>query len=61
MQAGAAGKLQPQMRDTFTSNSGFAIHLTRDSSGAVTGFSLGAGRGLRALPFTRKVLTNDGN
>lgn len=53
MQADAAGPLQPQMRDTFTSSSGFAIRLTRDSSGAVTGFSLGAGRGLRSLPFTR--------
>ncbi len=53
MPDGAAGKLHPQMRDTFTSNTGFFIRLTRDSSGAVTGFTLSAGRGLRSLNFAR--------
>ncbi len=53
MPEGAAGKLQPQMADTFTSNAGFLIRLTRDPTGAVTGFSLSAGRGLRSLIFTR--------
>ncbi len=50
---GAAGKLQPQMVDTFTSDAGFLIRFTRDSAGAITGFTLSAGRGLRSLIFTR--------
>ncbi len=53
MPDGAAGKLQPQMADTFTSDAGFLIRFTRDSAGAITGFTLSAGRGLRALVFTR--------
>jgi hypothetical protein len=51
---GAAGKLHPQLPDTFTSDGGFLIRFTRDSAGSVTGFSLSAGRGLRALVFTRE-------
>lgn len=49
----AAGKLHPQIADTFTSDGGFLIRFTRDSAGAINGFSLSAGRGLRSLPFTR--------
>ncbi len=50
---GAAGKLHPQLPDTFTSDAGFLIRFTRNASGAITGFSLSAGRGLRSLVFTR--------
>lgn len=50
---GAAGELHPQMTDAFTSDGGFLIRLTRDAKGAISGFSLSAGRGLRSLPFTR--------
>ncbi len=50
---GAAGKLHPQMADTFTSDAGFLIHFTRNASGTITSFSLSAGRGLRSLIFTR--------
>lgn len=50
---GAAGKLHPQLPDMFTSDSGFLIRFTRDSAGAITGFTLSAGRGLRSLLFTR--------
>lgn len=50
---GAAGPLHPQLPDTFTSDGGFLIRFTRDSAGAITGFSLSAGRGLRSLVFTR--------
>lgn len=49
----AAGKLQPQMADTFTSAHGFLIRFTRDGAGRITGFTLGAGRGLRSLTFTK--------
>lgn len=51
--SGAAGKLQPQMADTFTSDRGFLIRFTRDAGQHITGFRLSAGRGLRALNFTR--------
>ncbi|MBV9272185.1 MAG: beta-lactamase family protein [Candidatus Eremiobacteraeota bacterium] len=51
--SGAAGKLQPQMADTFTSDRGFTIRFTRDTSHRITGFTLSAGRGLRSLTFTR--------
>jgi CubicO group peptidase (beta-lactamase class C family) len=50
---GAQGPLHPQLPDTFTSDGGFLIRFTRNSAGAITGFSLSAGRGLRSLPFTR--------
>ncbi|MGB6987240.1 MAG: serine hydrolase domain-containing protein [Candidatus Aquilonibacter sp.] len=51
---GAAGKLHPQMSDTFTSDGGgFLIRFTRDSAGAIDGFALSAGRGLRSLVFAR--------
>jgi hypothetical protein len=50
---GAAGKLHPQLPDAFTSDGGFLIRLTRNSAGAITGFTLSAGRGLRSLEFTR--------
>jgi CubicO group peptidase (beta-lactamase class C family) len=51
---GAAGPLTPILRDTFSyEGGGFTIRLERDSSGTITGFMLGAGRGLRALQFTR--------
>lgn len=51
---GAAGKLEPLMEDTFSSAAGgFALRFVRDNVGRVTGFALGAGRGLRALRFTR--------
>jgi CubicO group peptidase (beta-lactamase class C family) len=50
---GAAGPLDPQLPDTFTSDAGgFLIHFTREGN-AVTGFTLSAGRGLRSLAFTR--------
>lgn len=49
----AAGKLQPQMADTFTSRHGFLIRFTRNRAGRITGFTLGAGRGLRSLTFTK--------
>jgi CubicO group peptidase (beta-lactamase class C family) len=51
---GAAGPLIPVLRDTFyNQGGGFTMRLDRDGSGAITGFTLGAGRGLRAVPFTR--------
>ncbi len=49
----AAGPLHPQMADTFTSDHGFLIRFTRDAAHRITGFTLGAGRGLRSLTFTR--------
>jgi hypothetical protein len=49
----AVGKLQPQMADIFTSAHGFLIRFTRDSMRRIDGFTLGAGRGLRSLRFTR--------
>jgi hypothetical protein len=49
----AAGKLQPQMRDTFSDAHGFLIRFDRDAAGRIAGFTLSAGRGLRALRFTR--------
>jgi len=50
---GAAGPLDPQFADTFTSDpGGFMIRFTR-AGHAVTGFTLSAGRGLRSLSFTR--------
>jgi hypothetical protein len=49
----AAGKLQPQMADTFTSAHGFLIRFTRDGAGRINGFTLGAGRGLRSLTFSK--------
>ncbi len=49
----AAGVLHPQLRDTFTSDGGFLIRLTRDAAGAIDGFTLSSGRGLRSLLFTR--------
>lgn len=52
--AGAAGKLQPLLANTFASDAGFLIRLTRDSSGTISGFTLSAGRGLRSLEFTRE-------
>ncbi len=53
---GAAGKLQPEFADTFSSDGGgFIVRFTRDSAGTITGFTLGAGRGLRALTFTRQA------
>jgi CubicO group peptidase (beta-lactamase class C family) len=51
--ADAAGKLQPQMADMFTSAHGFLIRFTRDRIGRIDGFTVGAGRGLRSLHFTR--------
>lgn len=52
--AEAAGALEPQVPDLFTSDAGgFMVRLIRNSQGAVTGFTLSAGRGLRALKFTR--------
>jgi len=50
---GAAGKLEPQMADMFTSDHGFLIRFTRDAAKRITGFTLSAGRGLRTLTFTR--------
>lgn len=49
----AAGKLQPQMADTFSSAHGFLIRFTRDAEHRITGFTLSAGRGLRSLTFKR--------
>ena len=49
----AAGPLTPQMADVFASAHGFSIRFIRDRAGAITGFDLGAGRGLRSLLFTR--------
>ncbi|MFN2450417.1 MAG: serine hydrolase domain-containing protein [Candidatus Baltobacteraceae bacterium] len=49
----AAGPLTAEMADVFTSAHGFSIRLLRNRAGEITGFDLGAGRGLRSLLFTR--------
>ncbi len=54
--SGAAGPLTPVLRDTFSDEGGgFTIRLDRNHSGAIDGFTLGAGRGLRSIEFTRAV------
>jgi hypothetical protein len=41
------------MADTFNDAHGFVIRFNRDRTGRISGFTLGAGRGLRSLTLTR--------